>query len=118
MVNGLDVVLDKLSAIVGSFQAIASVLDTMGGIVVPDIAVGRIPSPPRIKTAVYAAEDDRPDNVGSSDVADRIVSALIQVSEAIIKSIDEKDMSVSIGDDVIWDAYRRYDGKMSMVKGY
>ena len=110
-------VLDKLSAIVGSFQAIASVLDTIGGIVVPDIAVGTV-IPPKIKSAVYAAEDDRPDNVGSSDVADRIVSALIQVSEAIIKSIDEKDMSVSIGDDAIWDAYRRYDGKMGMIRGY
>ena len=56
--------------------------------------------------------------IGGSDVADRIVSALIQVSEAIIKSIDEKDMSVSIGDDAIWDAYRRYDGKMGMIRGY
>ena len=117
MVNGLDAVAERLTTIVDSFQAIASILEALGGLLMPDIAVGTV-VPPKIKSAVYAAENDRKDYIGGSDVADRIVSALIQVSEAIIKSIDEKDMSVSIGDDAIWDAYRRYDGKMGMIRGY
>ena len=117
MVHGLDAVAERLTTIVDSFRAVASILESLGGLLMPDIAVGTV-VPPKIKSAVYAAENDRKDYIGGSDVADRIVSALIQVSEAIIKSIDEKDMSVSIGDDAIWDAYRRYDGKMGMIRGY
>ena len=72
----------------------------------------------KVKTASYDEwKELRSHYIGGSDVADRVISALVQVGEAIVKSIDEKDTSLVIGDDAIWDAYRRYDGKMSMIRG-
>lgn len=117
MISGLDMVAEKLSAIVGSFQAIASVLETMGGLLTPDIAVGTV-IPPKVRTAAVEP-GSVPDNT-SSDVSsklDMIADYMIQGFEAIVKSIDEKDTSVSIGDEDIWNANNRFKSKMDMIRG-
>ena len=116
MVNGLDAVAERLTTIVDSFQAIASVLEALGGLLMPDIAVGTV-VPPKIKSAVYAAEND---NGGGSDVSsklDMLMDFMIQGFEAIVKSIDEKDTSFVIGDEEIWDANNRHNNKMNMIRG-
>lgn len=116
MISGLDMVAEKLSAIVGSFHAIASVLEAMGGLLTPDIAVGTV-IPPKVRTAAVEQSSGAGTNPAGDDWADRVISALVQVGEAIIKSIDEKDTSVSIGDEDIWDANNRYKNKMDMIRG-
>ena len=116
MVNGLDAVAERLTTIVDSFQAIASILEALGGLLMPDIAVGTV-VPPKIKSAVYAAEND---NRGGSDVSsklDMLMDFMIQGFEAIVKSIDEKDTSLVIGDEEIWDANNRHNNKMNMIRG-
>lgn len=117
MISGLDAVAGRLSVIVSSFEAIASVLDAMGGLLTPDIAVGAV-IPPKVRAAVVEP-GSVPDNT-SSDVSsklDMIADYMIQGFEAIVKSIDEKDTSVSIGDEDIWNANNRFKSKMDMIRG-
>ena len=117
MISGLDAVAGTLSVIVSSFEAIVSVLDAMGGLLTPDIAVGTV-IPPKVRTAAVEP-GSVPDNT-SSDVSsklDMIADYMIQGFEAIVKSIDEKDTSVSIGDEDIWNANNRFKSKMDMIRG-
>ena len=46
-----------------------------------------------------------------------LIDALQQMFEAVIQTIEDKDMNVCIGDEAIYEANNRHSRMLSMIKG-
>lgn len=67
MISGLDRVAGKLAAIADTFQAITSMLDSVGSLPVPEIAAGTT-VPPKVRAGFYSGSSAAPADDGISAI--------------------------------------------------
>lgn len=114
LLTGLDAVASKLSGVADIFQNITNMLASLPTLSVPDISVGTVvPYRAKVEDAKSQNEDPTASVGGQMDLID----ALQQMFEMVIQAIENKDNSVVIGDDVIYNAYNRAKQRMSMIRG-
>lgn len=114
MVSGLDRVSDKLSAIANTFQAITSMLDAVGSLVVPEIATGTVaPYKTRISSTFY--DDNRGDYAGKTDPAK--IDNIINLLSEVIRVVKDIDPTVVIDEDTIGMAATRYQNRRKLSLG-
>lgn len=114
LLTGLDTVASKLSGVADIFQNITNMLTSLPTLSVPDISVGTV-VPYRAKVEDIKSQNEAP----TASVGGQIdlIDALQQMFELVIQAIENKDNSVVIGDDVIYNAYNRAKQRMSMIRG-
>ena len=114
LLTGLDAVASKLSGVADIFQNITNMLGSITTLSVPDISVGTVvPYKTRVEDVRKRNEEPASPIGGQIDLID----ALQQMFEMVIQAIENKDNSVVIGDDVIYNAYNRAKQRMSMIRG-
>lgn len=114
LLTGLDAVASKLSGVADIFQNITNMLASLPTLSVPDISVGTV-VPYRAKVEDIKSQNEAPTaSVGGQM---DLIDALQQMFEMVIQAIENKDNSVVIGDDVIYNAYNRAKQRMSMIRG-
>lgn len=114
LLTGLDTVASKLSGVADIFQNITNMLTSLPTLSVPDISVGTVvPYRAKVEDAKSQNEDPTASVGGQMDIID----ALQQMFELVIQAIENKDNSVVIGDDVIYNSYNRAKQRMSMIRG-
>ncbi len=114
MLNGLDAVADKLSEVAAIFQNIGSMIADMGGIKIPTLDCV-VPYKCIVKDEKVRITEPMDLSTNNQSQTDLIVSVIQQTAEAIIKAIEDKDLT--IGDDAIWDANDRHGRKLSVIRG-
>lgn len=87
MVSGLDQVADKLSAIADTFRAITSMLDNVGSLNVPQIAVGTV-APPKTKID--------PSGSNEVDVANTIAEAVFSAIMQAFGQTNQKKQEIEV----------------------
>lgn len=90
MVSSLDAVANRLSGIVDSFRAITAMLNSIGGLNIPQIAVGTV-APPKTISA-NGIDYQTPQIADALKIANsEVVNALFEAASQIVKAINDKD---------------------------
>ena len=114
MLSGLDAVANKLSEVAAIFQNIGNMIAATGGLIVPQISAGTV-VPYKTRVDAGNGKDDPNTTPGGSQID--LIDALQQMFEAVIQTIEDKDMNVCIGDEAIYEANNRHSRMLSMIKG-
>lgn len=114
MVSGLDRVADKLSAIANTFQAITAMLDSVGSLVVPEIATGTV-APYKTRILSTPNGNNQGDYAGKTDPAK--IDNIINLLSEVIRVVKDIDPTVVIDEDMIGMAATRYQNRRKLSLG-